>query len=209
MIHVFHGFLGGPSDFKFLQGADIIIHDLYAEDFNPTIAPDDVLIGYSMGGRIALELASKAQFNVKKIVLMNAHPGLETQEEKDRRKIWEDEVLEKLKTESREDFFDYWNSLPLFDFDTPLAPIETKRYELSKVLFDKFRLSRQDYFLPEMEQHKEKILYVVGVLDNKYFTLAEEVLLPHDITVKGIPGGHRLFQYPAELKTLLDNEGIL
>lgn len=209
MIHVFHGFLGGPEDFSFLKNDQVILHDLYRDDFSPQIGPDDTLIGYSMGGRIALELASKVNWQIQKLVLMNSHPGLAFDDEKEVRKIWEDSVLEKLQTETPEDFFSYWNKLPVFEFDTPLSPIPGDRYLASRKLFNQFRLSEQKNFLPEMEEHKEKILYLVGLFDNKYSTYAEDVLTPHDIPIISVSGGHRLFQYPAEIKSILLNEGIL
>lgn len=56
MIHVFHGFLGSPEDFQFLNGEDVQVHDLYSMNQYPEIGLDDTLIGYSLGGRIALEI---------------------------------------------------------------------------------------------------------------------------------------------------------
>ncbi|WP_408096775.1 alpha/beta fold hydrolase [Peredibacter sp. HCB2-198] len=209
MIHVFHGFLGSPEDFKFLKQDNVILHDLYSMDFNPEINPGDTLIGYSMGGRIAMELASKVNWNIDKLVLMNSHPGLEFEDEKESRRDWEDSVLEKLKTMPSSEFFDYWNELSIFEFDSPLKPISEERYLASQRLFDQFRLSKQQNFLPSLEDHKDKVLYLVGLFDNKYFTLAEEVIAPYGIQVTPIAGGHRLFQNSQEVKSILMNEGIL
>ena len=209
MIHVFHGFLGSPEDFNFLKQDDVILHDLYSSDFNPEIKPGDTLIGYSMGGRIAMELAHKANWEINKLVLMNSHPGLEFDDEKDSRKEWEDSVLEKLQSLSPTEFFEYWNELPIFEFDSPLAPISSERFLASQKLFDQFRLSKQKNFLPSLEDHKDKVLYLVGLFDNKYFTLAEEVIANYGIQVTPVSGGHRLFQEPEQVKSILTNEGIL
>lgn len=209
MIHVFHGFLGSPEDFKFLKQDNVILHDLYSPDFNPEIKSGDTLIGYSMGGRIAMELANKVNWDINKLVLMNSHPGLEFDDEKNSRKEWEDSVLTKLQSESPAEFFEYWNELPIFEFDSPLAPISEERYLASQKLFDQFRLSKQTNFLPSLEDHKDKVLYLVGLFDNKYFTLAEEVIAPYGIQVTPVSGGHRLFQEPQQVKSILTNEGIL
>lgn len=209
MIHVLHGFLGSPSDFEFLKGDEVILHDLYDKNFDPKINSEDVVIGYSMGGRIALELATKVDFNLQKLILINSNPGLVTEEEKDLRRIWEDSVLDRLKTMNVEDFFHYWNSLPIFDHDEPLAPIEEERFELSKDLFHNFRLSTQKNYLPLILKHLNRVQWIIGLKDTKYMTLAEEVLLPNDIGVSGIDGGHRLFQHPVELENILKDEGIL
>lgn len=207
MIHVFHGFLGSPDDFSFLQGENVLLHDLYEMNDLPEIQPDDTLIGYSLGGRIALELASKNGFHLRKLVLINAHPGLVSDEEKAQRMNFETTVMDKLEN-NRSDFLDWWNALPIFKNDLPIK-VPEDRFRKSKSLFYQHRLSTQKDFLPEIIQHRDKILYLVGLGDEKYMELAQEKFLPHDIPVKGVEGGHRLFQKPDEVKIVLSEEGIL
>lgn len=209
MIHLFHGFLGSPEDFSFLKREDVVIHDLYEMNDLPIVSQEDVLIGYSMGARVAMEIAHKNQFKIKKLVIINSHPGLATQEEKVSRRNFELTVLEKLKTMSKDEFLSYWNALPLFAHDAPLENLTEERFSKSAELFDQFALSKQDHFLPEIAQHKEKVLWIVGLQDEKYLEIASEMILPHDIPVVGLPGGHRLFQLQKELKEMLQNEGIL
>lgn len=208
MIHVFHGFLGSPADFDFLKRDDVKIHDLYQFEV-PAVNADDTLIGYSMGGRIALDIACGADFNIKKLVLINAHPGLAEEEEKMNRKHFEATILQELNSRDMNSFMEFWNDLPVFFHDAPLKLQDEQRYKKSAELFDKYRLSNQKNFLPEMIKHKEKILYIAGLFDEKYMDLASEVFIPEGIAVKGIPGGHRLFQQAQELKKILVDEGIL
>lgn len=208
MIHVFHGFLGSAEDFHFLKRPDVVLHDLYAMERLPDVGADDTLIGYSMGGRIALEIADKLQYKMKKLVLINAHPGLQTEEEKVSRVQFENKILENLKNLSKEDFLKWWNALPIFEADSPITTSDD-RYKKSVDLFDKYRLSNQTFHLPKMIEHKDKILFIAGLLDEKYMELVTDLLLPEDIEVKGLPGGHRLFQKKEELKELLISEGIL
>jgi 2-succinyl-6-hydroxy-2,4-cyclohexadiene-1-carboxylate synthase len=211
MIHVFHGFLGSPEDFSYLknQNSDVVIHDLYKMTQMPVISEGDTLIGYSMGGRIALDIALAHNYQLKKVVLINAHPGLSSDEEKMERAKWETSLIRELETKSKEDFFEEWNNLPIFFHDAPLKVSSEERYQESKVLFDKYRLSNQADHLPEIVKHKDKVLYIVGLFDEKYMDLASDYLLPHDVTVKGIPAGHRLFQHEKELLKVLSDEGIL
>ncbi len=208
MIHVFHGFLGSPDDFLFLKREDVILHDLYKMDDPPTILNDDTLIGYSMGGRVCLDLAENLKFNIKKLILINAHPGFLTEDERSDRKKFERKVLENINSMSKDEFLNWWNHLPLFRFD---QPIETslERFNKSSELFSRYLLSKQKDHLPMMIEFKDKIVYVVGLLDEKYLELAGEKILPHDISIKGIPGGHRLYQNVTALKTVLAEEGIL
>lgn len=208
VIHVFHGFLGSPEDFLFLQAAEVECHDLYQLGDLPTIKAEDTLIGYSMGGRIALELAARYNFQVKRLVLINAHPGLESEGAKLQRKNFEAAILERLETSSKEEFLTWWNALPIFSHDLPISVAED-RFQKSYNLFSLHLLSEQPNFLPLLAQNTDKVLFVVGLQDEKYMNLVEEKLLPHDIKVKGIEGGHRLFQKQDELLKLLREEGIL
>ena len=209
MIHIFHGFLGSPEDFSFLKREDVIFHDLYEMSHLPQVSQDDVLIGYSMGARIAMEIAHLNKFRIKKLIIINSHPGLETDDEKVNRRSFELTVLEKIRTMSKDEFLSYWNALPLFSHDAPLENLSEERYKRSAELFDRFALSKQNNFLPEIAENKEKVLWIVGLKDEKYLEIASEKILPHDIEVVSLPGGHRLFQLKSELKELLQNEGIL
>lgn len=209
VIHVFHGFLGSPDDFKFLKNDNVVLHDLYDLKSFPAIHPEDTLIGYSMGGRVALDIAHSINYKLKKLVLINAHPGLSSEDEKMGRARWERTVLQDLKTMDKDAFLEHWNNLPIFFHDAPLKDIPEDRYEKSHDLFERYLLSKQNDHLPELVKHKEKVLWIVGLFDEKYMDIASELLLPYDIKVKGIPGGHRLFQDEKGLLKVLTDEGVL
>lgn len=208
VIHVFHGFLGSPEDFKFLERADVVLHDVYEMDKFPKVAPEDTLIGYSMGGRIALEIAESVQYAINKIVLINSHPGLSLETERFARKNFEDSVLFELKNQDMDDFMAWWNELPIFRFDLPIKT-SGERYRKSAAIFDRYRLSNQKDHLPVISQHADKVLWIIGSQDEKYVDIASDKLLPHDIEIKFIEAGHRLFQHPAELLQIFKDEKVL
>ncbi len=190
MIHVFHGFLGSTSDFQFLKDKNVILHDLYATV--PKTDAQDTLIGYSMGGRLAMELARKNGF--QKLILINAHPGLEDDKEREIRSLWEEEVLERLT--DPETFLTWWNALPLFRHDKPLTHVPQGSAEL----FKKMLLSRQENFLPFLKENKGRVHWILGENDPKYSALAGKLT---DFNVHLIPGGHRLFQHPENILPLI------
>lgn len=183
MIRVFHGFLGSPRDFEFLKGDGIILHDLYQE--TPVTNASDILIGYSMGGRLAMELAKKNGF--RKLILINAHPGIVDDKEREVRNAWEEEVLERLT--DTESFLSWWNALPLFKNDRPLTNVPVG----SAALFQRMVLSGQENFLSFLKENKERVHWILGEKDPKYSLLKNQL---HDFDVHMLPAGHRLFQQP-------------
>lgn len=209
MIHVFHGFLGTPDDFNFLASPGVTLHDVYSMEDFPEISPDDTLIGYSLGGRIALDIADKNNFKFKRLVMINSHPGLSTEKERLFRKNFEVSILQELKQSSLSDFMTFWNKLPIFLFDQPITVESPERYRKSAEIFDRYRLSNQKDHLPMIKKNKDKVLWIIGSLDEKYMDMAREKLLPNDIPVKFIEGGHRLHQHPQELVKILKQESVI
>jgi 2-succinyl-6-hydroxy-2,4-cyclohexadiene-1-carboxylate synthase len=210
MIHVFHGFLGSPDDFSFLAKIpNVVLHDTYEESLeNISLNMDDVLIGYSMGGRIAMELADRHKFNIKKLVVINSHPGI-PDEDKNERGIWEESVLTRFRTLSANDFLKYWNSLPLFEADQPLEGISLDKYLKSAKIFETYRLSRQKYLLPKLTLNRDKVFWIAGERDQKYSDIARNLIVPAGIACEFMPGGHRLYQSPEKLFEVLKRNALI
>ena len=71
------------------------------------------LVGYSMGGRLALHVAARRPERVASLLTIGAHAGLE--EDARAGRVQGDEALaEQIEREGIEPFVDYWGSLPLF-----------------------------------------------------------------------------------------------
>lgn len=209
MIHLFHGFMGSPEEFNFLKSEGVIVHDLYKMTTLPEVSSEDTLIGYSMGGRVALDIASAVNYKIKKIVLISSHPGLSSPEERENRKKFENKVLSEFETLDQESFLKNWNAYPIFEFDEPIKEIPEERYKASSELFRRYLLSNQEDHLPKIIANKDKVLWIIGLLDEKYIDMAGELLISNEISVKGIEGGHRLLQKPEAVKEILLEEGIL
>jgi 2-succinyl-6-hydroxy-2,4-cyclohexadiene-1-carboxylate synthase len=72
------------------------------------------LLGYSMGGRLALYMAVMHPELIHTLILESASPGLATEAER-RARIENDEALaHRIETDGLETFVDYWTNLPLF-----------------------------------------------------------------------------------------------
>jgi 2-succinyl-6-hydroxy-2,4-cyclohexadiene-1-carboxylate synthase len=71
------------------------------------------LVGYSMGGRLALHLASRRPERLLSLVVVGAHAGFEGRERAERRRQ-DEQLARRIETEGIEWFVDHWSSLPLF-----------------------------------------------------------------------------------------------
>lgn len=207
MIHCFHGLFGTPSMWENLvQDADRVFHDLYNnfQKDQVKIGKEDVLIGYSLGGRIALEIAAKNNFQIKCLILISSHPGLQD-EEIEERVIWEENIISKLKHESKESFFKYWNDLPIFSKNKMAHLVSDDIYQKSLSLFQNNLLSKQPNYWNKIIQHKDKIFYLYGTEDHKYSKIAKR-LEDEGLKTISFETDHRVYFCKEEVKKFLNKE---
>lgn len=73
------------------------------------------LLGYSMGGRIALSFACAYPQYVRSLTLESATAGLEEQAERIARQEGDTKLAEKIEHEGLESFINFWERIPLFE----------------------------------------------------------------------------------------------
>ncbi len=84
-------------------------------------APDPfTLVGYSMGGRIALHVAFGLPGRVRRLVLIGASPGLKTATARAERRAADDKLADRAERETIEEFAERWASTPVLA-DQPAA----------------------------------------------------------------------------------------
>jgi 2-succinyl-6-hydroxy-2,4-cyclohexadiene-1-carboxylate synthase len=71
------------------------------------------LVGYSMGGRLALHVAAHRPDRVLSLLTIGAHAGLEEDARAGRRQ-GDEALAERIERDGMDAFVDYWGSLPLF-----------------------------------------------------------------------------------------------
>ncbi|HCV36469.1 MAG: 2-succinyl-6-hydroxy-2,4-cyclohexadiene-1-carboxylate synthase [Acidimicrobiales bacterium] len=79
------------------------------------------VLGYSMGGRIALGLAVKYPDFVRSSILIGATAGIVSDAERDIRRRTDDDLAEEILSNGLESFVDYWMDLPLFETQARLG----------------------------------------------------------------------------------------
>jgi len=146
--------------------------------------PKACVVGYSLGGRVALHLALSAPEKVAALVLESASCGIADPKERAARRAQDEALAGKILREGIEAFVAYWEELPLFASQKrlPRAVQEAQR---------RIRLSQrasglvgslkgagagtQEWLLPQLPKLSMPLLLIVGSLDTKYCQLAQEM----------------------------------
>lgn len=133
MFVFLHGFLGTKADFEPLfnclpNSIERIAIDLPGHGSEP-MSEDVVeavkkqidqigaknLVGYSVGGRLALALKTRYQNDFEKVVVLSGHPGLSNPQESEERWKRDQVWIERLQTLSINQFLKLWYEQPLFE----------------------------------------------------------------------------------------------
>lgn len=72
------------------------------------------VVGYSMGGRLALYFAATYPHMLQRLVLESTSPGLRTEEERAARRQHDQTLAERIETTPLDEFLDWWYNQPLF-----------------------------------------------------------------------------------------------
>lgn len=82
------------------------------------------LLGYSMGGRIALRLAVECPSRVRSLILESASPGIQDPSEREKRAAQDHRLAELIEMQGMDSFLKGWEMLPLFASQAGLpAPV--------------------------------------------------------------------------------------
>jgi 2-succinyl-6-hydroxy-2,4-cyclohexadiene-1-carboxylate synthase len=150
-----------------------LLHHLHVEQY--------ALIGYSLGGRVALHLAAAAPDRLSALVVESASPGIEDPAQRGAR-VESDELLaQSLFSDGLQAFADRWQAQPLFESQRSLPPdvlAEQRRQRLENSplgLANSLRgmgAGAQDYILERLSVIEAPALFLAGALDTRYAALA-------------------------------------
>ena len=214
MIYCFHGLFGRPEEFSdlMLESDQFISIDLrdkiFLDQLVLNLTAEDVLIGYSLGGRIALDLCFRAKHLPKKIILLGTNLGLKDSEREERRS-WEDEIIFKSRQLNHHDFVHYWNHLPVFKHEVSNIVFEEKQKEEQLEIFNRYRLSSQRDYTIDIQKEQERFVFVLGEDDEKFINLYQTRWANLNVKTYTVPGGHRVIKQKEKLKEVFVLEGIL
>lgn len=207
-----HGGSDAPTD-SARYGMANMIQDLRALVLALGASQVDV-IGYSMGGRIALALAVAYPELVRALVLESASPGISSERERAARRDRDDALADWIEAAGIERFVDYWEAQPLFASQTSLDLDARERQR-------RVRLAQRPHGLggclrghgtgaqPSLWEHLASVaapvLVISGALDAKFTRIGSAMarLLPHASHVVVQSAGHNVhIEQPAEFSRL-------
>ena len=137
-----------------------------------------ILLGYSLGGRLALHACLSRPDLWKSAIVVGADPGLESEEEKklqlDKDRNW----AERLKREPLEKLVDEWDAQPVFCGFENHAPRNLGEMDPDRLShqFEVFSKGIQQNLVPKLAELKRPpVLFVSGEKDHKYQGIGEKL----------------------------------
>ncbi|WP_406686396.1 2-succinyl-6-hydroxy-2,4-cyclohexadiene-1-carboxylate synthase [Rossellomorea vietnamensis] len=143
-----------------------------------------VLVGYSMGGRMALHFSLTYPEKVKALILESASPGLRTSEEREDRRKKDHALADRIEREGIEDFVDFWQEIPLFASQKRLSDGERSDIRQQRLNQSATGLSNslkgmgtgaQDSLWDRLDELTCPVRLLVGELDHKFIHIAGEM----------------------------------
>jgi 2-succinyl-6-hydroxy-2,4-cyclohexadiene-1-carboxylate synthase len=140
------------------------------------------LVGYSMGGRLALYLTLEVSKRFLRTVLESASPGLKTRQEQQERLLHDQSLAERLEADFPA-FLTNWYNQPLFQSlqqHPAFAQVQAQRshnrpQELAKSLRH-LSTGQQPALWDALDQHPGSLLLLVGANDHKFCTINQEMV---------------------------------
>ena len=191
-----HGPAAGPPP---EGGFDAVVERLAAL-WLPT---PTTLVGYSLGGRLALALAARFPERVRGVVAIGAHTGLASPDERTERVEWERGLCRDLERDGLPAFVDAWEQQPIFATQALLSQADRDRQRQIRLAhhpsgiawaIDVLGTGKMPPLLPVLARTGVPVLFAVGSLDRRAVAVAREAMgvLPRAEVVVVPEAGHNL-----------------
>ncbi len=212
-ILLLHGFTGSKEDWQFITDNltdkfNVVTLDLIGHGGSPS--PEDLsyykldsiykqllqvtdrynlknisLLGYSMGGRIALNFALRFPHLINNLILESTTAGIEDDNQRKEREKRDLELADFIEKNSIETFIDYWMNLDIFNTQRRFSDEKLKKIRYKKLNNNKLGLANSlrgfsTGLMPpvytQLKNLKKRTLLITGDLDSKYTEINKKIL---------------------------------
>lgn len=146
--------------------------------------PQVTLLGYSLGGRLALHWAVAHPERVARLILIGASPGLATDAEREERRLADATLADFIRTRGLDAFFKYWHNQTFFQPLLRLPPdrldpiLERRRRNDPEGLalsLDNVGTGTLPSLWPRLRELRCPVDLVTGEHDEKFTRIAREM----------------------------------
>lgn len=161
------------------------------------------LVGYSMGGRIALGYTINYPARVQTLILESSSPGLKTEAECQVRREADEKLAKRIQTEGVQKFVDFWEDIPLFATQKKMSAESRQKVKKERLSQSREGLANslkgigtgsQPSYWASLSEIKPPVLLITGEIDKKFVNISREMkeILPNATskTVKNV--GHAI-----------------
>ncbi len=194
-----HGKSDSPKDLIYYY-TDSIINQLQ-EIISSLSAGNVILVGYSLGGRVALNYALKHGSKLRGLILESCSGGINDDTLREERIIQDEKLAAFIETNPIEKFIDYWRNIDLFNTQRRfsgerLAKIKEQKLENNRTglanILRGFGTGRMEPTYNLINEIRVKTLLISGELDSKFTDINNEMvkLFPNATHVNIKNAGH-------------------
>lgn len=208
-----HGQTGAPEDVpQYTMAAQI---DVLEKLFTQLGLERFTLLGYSMGGRVALSYAVRYPERITQLLLESASPGIVGQQERAARKLADDTLAQKIVGNGLVSFVHAWENIPLFASQKALSRVVQAEIRAERLAQRGFGLANSlrgmgTGVMPDLWQELAQLSFpvtlITGSLDQKFELLAKKMLenlkIGQHVSVNG--AGHAIHvENPTKFATIV------
>lgn len=184
-----HGRTESPEDGKYYNINQVAYH--LEQLLNALHIEKIDLLGYSMGGRLALTFAVHYPERVHKLILESASPGLKTEAERSARRLQDEKLAQFILEQGVQAFVQYWEGISLFRTQQSLPSYKKDKIRKQRLQNTATGLANSLLFMgtgtqpslwSKMDKLPMEVLFITGKLDEKFCKIANKMC---EITPKG------------------------
>ncbi|MFP5114629.1 2-succinyl-6-hydroxy-2,4-cyclohexadiene-1-carboxylate synthase [Bacillaceae bacterium C204] len=143
------------------------------------------LLGYSMGGRLALTFALLFPESVRKLILESSSPGLATEDESQQRRMKDAELAKFITEKGISAFVDYWEKISLFSTLKRLPLVSQHKIRQQRLKNSQKGLANsllgmgtgsQPSWWGKLKELTCEVLLITGAEDQKFCDIADRMM---------------------------------